>query len=71
MRCPAYRRKKYALFVMRTFCLAALYFLLWDFYLLRFTLILSVPLIALYFFSLVGWRYFMDRKMQRLREDIN
>ena len=70
MRCPAYRRKKYALFLMRTFCLAALYILLWDFYLLRFTLVFIIPLVGLYFFSLVGWRYFLERKMQRIREGV-
>ena len=70
MRCPAYRRKRYALFAMRTFCLTALYFLLWDIVPLRFTLLLTVPFLALHFFSLVGWRYFLDRKIQRMREGI-
>ncbi|PPK85132.1 hypothetical protein CLV84_2023 [Neolewinella xylanilytica] len=70
MLCPAYRRKKYVLFLLRTFCLTALYVLLWDVYLIRFTLLLSVPFVTLYFFSLVGWRYFMERKIQRMREGI-
>ena len=70
MRCPSYRRKKYAMFCMRAFCTAALYFLLWDFYLLRFTLLFTVPLFILYFFALVGWRYALERKTQRMREGI-
>ena len=67
----SYRHKRYALFLMRTFCVAALYFLLWDFTLIRWTLILSVPTIFMYFFSLVGWRYFLERKRQRIREGIS
>ena len=55
---------------MRSFCVAALYVLLWDFVPLRFTLAITVPLFALYFFSLVGWRYFLERRMQRIREGL-
>ncbi|THH39468.1 hypothetical protein [Neolewinella litorea] len=65
---PEYRRKKYALFLLRTFCLAALYILLWDITWVRWTLLLTLPVTGLYFFSLVGWRYFLERKMQRLKE---
>ncbi len=67
---PAYRHKKYALFLMRTFCVAALYFLLWDFTPLRWTLVLTVPVVTFFFFSLVGWRYFLERKLQRIHEGI-
>lgn len=71
MRCPAYRRKRYALFLMRAFCLTAVYILLWDFVPLRFTLAFTVPLFGLYFFGLVGWRYFLEREMQRMREGLS
>ncbi|WP_116128190.1 hypothetical protein [Lewinella sp. IMCC34183] len=67
---PAYRRKKYALYLMRTFCVAALYFLFWEYTWVRFTLILYVPLNFFFLFCLVGWRYFLERKVQRMREEL-
>lgn len=68
---PEYRRKKYAMFLLRSFCLAALYFLLWDIAWVRWTLLLTLPVTGFYFFSLVGWRYFLERKLQRMREEVS
>ncbi|WP_183496516.1 hypothetical protein [Neolewinella aquimaris] len=68
---PAYRRKKYALFLMRAICLASLYFLLWDYTWLRWTLIVALPILGFQFFSLVGWRYFLERKLQRMQEGVS
>ncbi|NJB86728.1 glucose dehydrogenase [Lewinella marina] len=68
---PEYRRKRYALFLLRTFCLAAVYFLLWEVTWVRWTLVLTLPVVGFYFFSLVGWRYFLERKMQRMRDQVS
>ncbi|MCP9236829.1 hypothetical protein [Lewinella sp. JB7] len=65
---PAYRYRKYALFVLRTLCVAAIYFLLWDHAWIRWTLLITLPLHCFNFLILVGWRYFLEREM-RLRHD--
>ena len=67
---PEYRRKKLIIYLIRTLIAIALYYFLWDYEWVRWTLIVYIPLNLIGLFIILGGSYFLSKKVERTREKI-
>lgn len=61
---PEFRKKKVAIWCIRTAITVTLYILFWEYEWVRWTLLLYIPLSLLSLISIYGWNYFLKRKIR-------
>jgi hypothetical protein len=62
---PAYRRKRYIAWAVRTAIAAMLYYFLWEYRWVRWTLLFYIPINLIGLLSIVGWSYLLNQKAGR------
>lgn len=67
---PEYRKKKLIIWTIRTIIAIVLYYFLWDYTWVRWSLIIYVPLAILSLFSILGANYLMNKKIEKTRQKI-
>jgi hypothetical protein len=67
----AYRKKKLITYCIRTIVAIILYVVFWKHQWVRWSLIAYIPLNLFSLFSLIGWRYFLRRKIGRVKGKID
>lgn len=67
---PGAKRRRFIIWGIRTLIAALLYFMLWEYQWVRWTLLLYIPLNLFGFLSAYGWNYFLNRKMQKTLKKI-
>lgn len=67
---PEYKKKKLIIWVVRTILTIVIYYFLWHYEWVRWTLILYIPLALLSLFSILGANYFMNKKIEKTRQKI-
>jgi len=63
---PAYRKKKLAMWAIRTALAVVMYYFLWDVKWVRWSLWLYVPLNLFLPISLLGGNYFLNKKLEKV-----
>ena len=65
-----YRRKKLILWIVRTIISITLYILFWKYSWIKWTLLLTVPLSLFSLLSIIGWNYFLNKKVAKTNEKL-
>ena len=62
---PAYRKKKLIFWAIRAVTLVPLYYFLWEYEWVRWSLLLTVPLSLFSLFAIVGTPYLLKKKIEK------
>ena len=67
----AYRKKKLAIWTVRTILSIVLYIIFWKYEWVRWTLILYVPLALFNLVMVLGFNYMLDKKLDKIRSRLD
>lgn len=67
---PVYFRKKILFWLLRTACIALIYFLFWKYNWVRWTLIVAIPVSILNIVSVFTWKYLLQQKLKRNEQEL-
>ena len=62
-----YRKRKFIFYQIRTLITVGVYYFLWEYSWVKWTLVISIPLNLFSLLSIFGWNYFLKRKIERIR----
>lgn len=67
---PAYKKKKLMAYAVRTVIMVAIYYFLWEFVWVRWTLLLYIPLNLFGLVMILGAEHFLKKKIETTRSKI-
>lgn len=65
---PEFRRRKIISWVIRTAIAVFLYYMLWDYKWVRWTLLIYIPINLVSILSVIGWSFLLNKKMEVTRQ---
>jgi len=68
---PEYRRKKLIMYAIRTLIAIILFYVFWEYKWVKWLLYIYVPLNLIFLFSIFGMPYFLNKKMEKTRKQID
>jgi len=66
-----FKKKKLLTYTIRTSIAITLYIIFWSYQWIKWSLLIYIPLNLFSLFSIFGWKFLINRKIQRLKNKIN